>query len=158
MHRCHVPDQRRHQAWRRFLRGARWYRASRDTGVDPEVLRPFLLRTFEEIIRVSGQASTLRLVKQGRWLSKRRSRYLLFLDHEAVPLTNNQAERELRGAVIMRRTSFGGRNHRGNRTLADGMTIIRSLARRGASWFEFIPRALQSIAIGDLPVIGPAPT
>ena len=138
----------------RFLRGARWYRASHPDDLSSQ--RPFLLKACDEIVRVSGLASTPRLVKQGRWLSKRRSRYLLFLDHEAVPLTNNQAERELRGAVIMRRTSFGGRNHRGNRTLADGMTIIRSLARRGASWFEFIPRALQSIAIGDLPVIGPA--
>jgi len=67
------------------------------------------------------------------------------------------SERELRGVVIMRRTSFGGRNHRRNWTLANGMTIIRSLARRGASWFEFIPRALHRLAIGELPAIGPAP-
>ena len=140
---------------KRFLRGARWYRASHPDDLASQ--RPFLLKAFDEIVRVSGLASTPRLVKQGRWLSKRRSRYLLFLNHDAVPLTNNQAERELRGAVIMRRTSFGGRNHRGNRTLADGMTIIRSLAKRGASWFEFIPRALQQLAQGELPVIGPLP-
>ncbi len=35
--------------------------------------------------------------------------------------------RELRPAVLMRKTSFGSRNIKGSATLSDGLTLIRSL-------------------------------
>ena len=37
------------------------------------------------------------------------------------------------------------------------LTNVDVVKRRGASWFEFTPRALHCIAIGDLPVVGPVP-
>ena len=89
----------------------------------------------------------------GEWLARQQRRYLLFLDHEAVPLTNNQAERELRPGVIMRKTSFGSRNANGSRTLADGWTITRSIRKRDGNLFEFLPRAFKSLADGIVPVL-----
>ena len=92
-----------------YLRGARWCRVRHPD--EWASLRPFLLKASDEIVRVSGLTSPPRLVMQGRSLEGRRRRYLLFLDHDVVPLTNNQAERELRGVVIMRRARLGGQNH-----------------------------------------------
>ena len=92
----------------------------------------------------------------GEWLRRHPERYLLFLNHEAVPLTNNAAERELRSAIIMRKTSFGSRNLRGSNTLSDGWTIMGSIKKRGGSWFEFIERALQQIASGIVPPLIPS--
>lgn len=141
----------------RFLRGARWYQAQwKASGVRPEDHEVLLRASFAQIVKCSEKASTARLVSLGEWLNRHPDRYLLFLNHEAVPLTNNAAERELRSAVIMRKTSFGSRNVRGSQTLSDGWTIMGSLKKRGGSWFEFIDRAIAQIARGLIPPLIPS--
>ena len=140
-----------------FLRGARWYQAQwRVSGVRPEEHEARLRTAFASIIKTCESAKTPRLSSMGAWLKKHPGRYLLFLNHEAVPLTNNAAERELRSAVIMRKTSFGSRNLRGSNTLSDGWTIMGSIKKRGGSWFEFIDRALDQITHGIVPALIPS--
>jgi len=148
----HPEDEAVFIAVTHFLRGARWYQASwSNNEAQPGEHIELLKRAYAKIIAVCQQAKTDRLVTMGEWLARQQRRYLLFLDHEAVPLTNNQAERELRLAVIMRKTSFGSRNAVGSKTLADGWTITRSIRKRGGNLFEFLPRAFKALADGIVP-------
>ena len=141
----------------RFLRGARWYQAQwKMSKIRPQEHESRLRTAFTRIVKCCEVASTARLVSMGKWLSRHPERYLLFLNHEAVPLTNNAAERELRSAVIMRKTSFGSRNVRGSQTLADGWTIMGSIKKQGGSWFEFIDRAISQIARDRVPPLIPS--
>ena len=150
----HPEDEAVFIAVTQFLRGARWYQASWSSNdAQPVEHIPLLKRAYAKIIMVCQEAKTARLVRMGVRLSRKRRRYLLFLDHKPVPLTNNQAERELRLAVIMRKTSFGSRNATGSKTLADGWTITRSIRKRGGNLFEFLPRAFKSLADGIVPAL-----
>ena len=153
----HLADGTVFIAITHFLRGARWYQAQWGvSGLRPEEHEARLRTGFARIILACEVAHTPRLSSMGNWLRRHPERYLLFLNHEAVPLTNNAAERELRSAVIMRKTSFGSRNLRGSNTLSDGWTIMGSIKKRGGSWFEFIDRALQQIASGIVPPLIPS--
>mgnify|MGYP001291992148 CR=1 FL=1 len=53
----------------------------------------------------------------------------LFLENEHIPLTNNEAERTIRHAVMGRKNFYGSRNHNGADTTATLYTIIESCKR-----------------------------
>lgn len=86
--------------------------------------------------------------KHGRRLVKRLRRHrdelLTFLDQLDVPYDNNQAEREIRPAVIMRKNSFGNRSERGVRTQEVLMTVLRTLKQRGHQPLDTLLSALTS--------------
>ena len=50
----------------------------------------------------------------------------------AVPAENNRAERELRPLVIARKTSFGSQSEKGRETREILMSVLNTLAKRGA--------------------------
>ncbi len=82
--------------------------------------------------------------------------YLLtFVEFEGVPADNNQAEREIRPAVLMRKASYGNPSERGCETRAILMTIFRTLKRRGLEPLATLAQALRNyMATGQL---GPLP-
>jgi hypothetical protein len=86
-----------------------------------------------------------RLLKYGEYL-------LTFVEFEGVPADNNQAEREIRPAVLMRKASYGNMSDRGTTTRAVLMTIYRTLKRRGLDPLSVIADALRTYtATGQLP-------
>ena len=86
-----------------------------------------------------------RLFKYGEYL-------LTFVEFEGVPADNNQAEREIRPAVLMRKTSYGNMSERGAITRAVLMTIFRTLRRRGLDPLRALTESLRTaIATGHLP-------
>jgi transposase len=86
-----------------------------------------------------------RLFKYGEYL-------LTFVEFEGVPANNNQAEREIRPAVLMRKASYGNQSQRGCETRAVLMTIFRTLKRRGLDPLAVIAAALRTYtATGQLP-------
>jgi hypothetical protein len=86
-----------------------------------------------------------RLLKYGEYL-------LTFVEFEGVPADNNQAEREIRPAVLMRKASYGNMSDRGARTRAVLMTVYRTLKRRGLDPLSVIVEALRTYtASGQLP-------
>ncbi len=85
-----------------------------------------------------------RLFKYGEYL-------LTFVEFEGVPADNNQAEREIRPAVLTRKASYGNPSERGCETRAILMTIFRTLKRRGLEPLATLAQALRNyIATGQL--------
>ena len=66
-----------------------------------------------------------------------------------MPADNNQAEREIRPAVLMRKASYGNQSERGCETRAILMTIFRTLKRRGLE-----PRATMAQALRNYTATG----
>jgi transposase len=88
-----------------------------------------------------------RLFKYGEYL-------LTFVEFAGVPADNNQAEREIRPAVLMRKASYGNQSERGCETRAVLMTIFRTLKRRGLDPLPVMAHALQTYtATGQLPTL-----
>jgi transposase len=91
-----------------------------------------------------------------RRLAKRLAKYgeylLTFVEFDGVPADNNQAEREIRPAVLMRKASYGNQSERGAHTRAVLMTAYRTLKRRGHDPLQVITAALRTYAAtGQLP-------
>lgn len=60
-----------------------------------------------------------------------------FLRDDEVPLTNNEAERSLRGYVIWRKLSFATQSHRGDLCRARLCTLMETCRRQGRSLFHY---------------------
>jgi transposase len=92
-----------------------------------------------------------RLVKR---LKRHQNELFTFLDQLDVPFDNNRAEREIRPAVLMRKTSYGNRSDRGAETQEILMTVLRTLKQRGHQPLELLPAILaNSIETGQLPAL-----
>jgi len=106
---------------------------------------------------VFGHDSTDKDVKR---ISERLSRSIdglfTFLDEPSVEPTNNQGEREIRPAVIIRKNSLGNRSEKGASCQAVLMSIYRTLKRRGLNPIDTVVDALREyVKNGSLP---PLPT
>ena len=75
----------------------------------------------------SDHADVCRLLKR---LRRHQDFVFAFLDYDYVPADNNHAEREIRPAVIMRKTCLCNRSVAGAVTQAILMSIYRTLKRR----------------------------
>ncbi|QDU95605.1 Transposase IS66 family protein [Lignipirellula cremea] len=89
-------------------------------------------------------------------LAKRLSRYgdqlLTFLSYDDAPSDNNHGERQIRPAVMIRKTSYGNHSDRGMLIQSVPMTIFRTLKLRGHHPLETILNALaQTGKIPPLP-------
>lgn len=74
-----------------------------------------------------------------------------FTRREGVPLTNNEAERRLRPAVLWRKGSFGTQSDRGSRFLERILTVVQNLRMQGRSLIDFLTRTLQHAMRGAHP-------
>jgi transposase len=77
-------------------------------------------------------------------LRKQRPRLLTFLYHEAVAPTNNLAERELRPAVIARKTGGCNRSQAGAEAHAILTSVLRTCQKQGFDPVQVLKQLLQS--------------
>jgi len=90
-----------------------------------------------------------RLVKR---LVRHRQEVFTFLRYAEVPFDNNTAERAIRGAVIMRKTSYNNRSDKGAATQSVLMSVMATLKQRGLNPVETVKKALsQYVKTGKLP-------
>jgi transposase len=68
-------------------------------------------------------------------IEKHLEELLLWLRNPDVTPDNNEAERELRPAVITRKTSFGSRSRQGAHAFAVLLSLIRTWERQGDDFF-----------------------
>lgn len=82
-----------------------------------------------------------------RVLAKRmikfRSSLYTFIEHGSEP-TNNHAEREIRPAVLMRKTSYGNRSKAGASNQAILMSLIRTCHKQNLNFVNFATNHLRS--------------
>jgi transposase len=65
-----------------------------------------------------------------------------FLDHAAVPPTNNEAERALRALVLKRKISGPTRSRRGDEFIARGFSAYESCRRQGRNLWHYLHEAV----------------
>lgn len=167
------------KCWPHLLRDLKEVHEGSENGTDWPTFYHRLRRVYGDAIRLVAARPTLppaaydlKLAKlQGRlvalaatnWtnphaqrLAKRLAKYgddlLTFVEFEGVPSDNNQAEREIRPAVLMRKASYGNQSEAGADTRAILMTIFRTLKRRGHDPLKVMAHALRDYTLtGQLP-------
>jgi transposase len=75
------------------------------------------------------------LKRLAKRLIKYRAEMFVFIEKNLEP-TNNNAEREIRPAVLMRKTSYGNRSERGKDSQAILMSMLRTATKRGVNFVE----------------------
>lgn len=82
-------------------------------------------------------------------LEKSGAELLTFVEFEGVPPDNNHAEREVRPAVVMRKTSYGNQSDAGAQTREVLMSVLRTLKKRGRDPLTDVVAALRAYAATD---------
>lgn len=78
-------------------------------------------------------------------LAKYNDEILTFLLHLAVPADNNHAERQIRGAVIMRKNSYGNRSKNGAHAQAVLMSIFRTCNLQKINPVDFLAESVRAV-------------
>jgi hypothetical protein len=94
-----------------------------------------------------------RLAQAIEYMSRRWSKATLFLDHPAVPLDNNAAERAIRGPVLGRKNHYGSRSRRGTEVAAVFYSLIESAKLVGVDPALYLRRAAAAALAGDEPPV-----
>lgn len=84
-----------------------------------------------------------------RRILKHLDELLVWLRNPAVSADNNEAERELRPAVVTRKTSFGSRSKMGALAFARLLSVIRTWERQEQDFFAVAHAALVDICSQD---------
>jgi len=74
-----------------------------------------------------------------------------FIAVEGVEPTNNFGERQIRRAVMWRKTSFGTHSEAGSRFVERIMTTSATLRQQGRNVVEFVMQAIEARAMGTTP-------
>jgi transposase len=123
------------KAW--VKRGCRWYRRWRaDSGPEKEREAAWLRDEQTRLESVPLDFEKARTL-QGR-VRRYSNEWLTFLDHPAVPPTNNLAEQAVRFLVILRKVTFGSRTRAGARRLGAMLTVIQTARRQGRNIIHFL--------------------
>lgn len=136
-------------AWRvmALLRRAIWHHKMRDTVMKrlgkgaPAAFRHRINAEMDELLR--DQQSHPAARKLRRSLVKARENLFVFLDHPAVPPTNNGSERALRPGVIFRKVTNCFRSEWGAHLHCGVRSAIETGRRRGIGALESIMLTIQ---------------
>jgi transposase len=125
-----IKDYSRRMKW--FYRRALGMQGRHQAGQDVEVRwRKLRADTHSFIFRTPRHPDLVCLSKR---LRKHRNELYVFVRTNHVGGTNNAAEREIRPAVLMRKTSYGNRSDQGTENQAILMSMIRTAKKRGMSF------------------------
>lgn len=115
-----------------------------------EELEPSAFKKRAQVVRAaiqnaleatSNHPAVRRLSKR---LLKYRNELFLFLEHKEVPAHNNDAERQIRPAVLMRKISYQNASSKGAKTQAILMSIIQTCRKKKLGFFEWGRRYLNA--------------
>ena len=113
-----------------------------------EILKQRLTRLIEQDWT---HQEARRLVKR---LRRHEREIFTFLTHTDVPYDNNFAERNIRGAVIMRKNSFNNRSEKGAATQSVLMSVFFTIKQRGLNPVQTVKKALKLyIKTNELPTL-----
>lgn len=123
--------------------------------IDEQVYRRRMCRlqkSFEYWLDLgSSGAADLRTTRQCRHLKRDQELCWTFLKDRRIPLTNNTAERGLRGYVIWRKLSFAVHSGRGECYLPMSLSVIGTAQRLGLSTYQLLRRAsTEFVATGKV--------
>lgn len=103
------------------------------------------LENSQALKKLDFMDSTIGLLKR---LSKQKDHLFTFMEHPHVDATNNQAERQLRPAVIARKVSCGNRSQHGAKTWQILTSLMQTFIQQGKSFDDSLIEAFhQSIEV-----------
>jgi transposase len=113
---------------------------------------------FERLLKLGHRGGTPIAGSCGEMLALFGS-FFTFVDHEGIEPTNNFAERQIRHAVIWRKTSFGTHSPAGSRFVERLLTVRATLRQQGRNLVEYVVQAQQAALRGDgIPSLLPSAT
>ncbi len=86
------------------------------------------------------------------YIEKRWDGFRVFLNDTRVALSNNEAERTIRHAVVGRKNYYGSGNHTGAETAATLFTVIETCKKNDIDPRSYLLMALTQIARNENPV------
>ena len=124
----------------------RWWHQLRDGKLERDILQRRMVkhrRAVQHVLgwgsRIEGEAGAM-----ARDLLRLEKALWTFVAHDGVEPTNNLAERDLRTAVIWRKTSFGTDSSRGSRFVERMLTTVSTLRKQGRCLLRFLGAALAA--------------
>jgi len=90
--------------------------------------------------RYAGRCQHILKYETGLWV---------FLQHRGTPLTNNEAERCIRGSVIMRKICFGTTSDKGEKFRSRVLSVIETCKKRSLSAMEVISTIATAVITGQ---------
>jgi len=106
---------------------------------------------IERLLDEAADSPCTRTQGKAKALLKYRSALWTFVDVEGVPPTNNEAERALRHAVILRKLSFGTQSDRGSRFIERMLSAVDTLRKQDRDVMDFLMDALDAKATTATP-------
>ncbi len=105
---------------------------------------PVAHRGIERLLDEAAQSACARTQGKAKALLKYRPALWTFVDVEGIPPTNNEAERALRHAVILRKLSFGTQSDRGSRFIERMLSAVDTLRKQDRDVMGFLMDALAA--------------
>jgi transposase len=135
--------------WHAYRRGE-LDRAGLAAGMQP------VQEAFEEILKQAEGSGHWKAAPLGWHLLGHFASLWTFVGKEGVEPTNNAAERAVRPAVLMRKSSFGTRSERGRGFVERMLTVVGSLKAQGEEVMAYLEAAIRAAAKGaDAPSLVP---
>lgn len=103
---------------------------------------------FERLLKF-GQRGRTSISGSCNEMLKLLDAFFTFVDHEGIEPTNNFAERQIRHAVLWRKTSFGTHSAAGSRFVERLLTIRATLRQQGRNVVDYVVQAQQSALRGQ---------
>lgn len=104
-----------------------------------------LRRCFENELKQGELLSIHRYAGRCRQLLKDQALLWTFLNADNIPLTNNEAERRLRGYVLWRKGSYGVRSHRGELFRGRILSFVETCKLQGLSVFASLRQVISAV-------------
>ena len=90
------------------------------------------------------------VVKKAKFIERHIDEFFTFVKIPGVPWHNNQAERDLRPSVVIRKNTYGNRSYLGARTFETMMTLFSTFKKRGINFVERTKSLLSLSAQGKV--------
>jgi transposase len=122
-------------------------RLARDGLLTPAILQRKMRPLMREVERLLAQAVDVcpkKVAGTAREILKLKDALWTFVYVEGVEPTNNLAERDLRHAVIWRKTSFGTQREDGSRFIERILTVVMSLRKQERNVLDYLTATLEA--------------
>jgi transposase len=106
-------------------------------------MRP-LMREVERLLAEAADVCPKKVAGTAREILKLKDALWTFVYTQGVEPTNNLAERDLRHAVIWRKTSFGTQSEDGSRFVERILTAVMSLRKQERNVLDYLTTALEA--------------
>ncbi len=104
-----------------------------------------LRKSLMSWLRKGEQVPASRYAGRCAYILKHEAGLWVFLHHKNIPLTNNEAERCLRGSVIMRKICFGTNSYRGEQYRSRLLSVVETCKQRGLSALDVLSEIATAV-------------